>query len=303
MQRKTLKWATTTAVTAALLTGFINPANAGAAAIRHAAQVADEVQAATGTFDVIPASQTGHDADSAAIAKTDGSTVDVPKDPSNDVIVTTPTGEQIGIGIANGAIARDAITTASGTTVYTDVATGTTTTVQATSDGGVRQTIVIPNAAAPREYTVPIFVPNGYGLRANANGSIDLENAQTGDVLGGFATPWAKDASGTAIPTSYRIDGNTLIQTVEFDADAAFPVVADPWWNPLSWINPFKDKVLRVVARYGFNVARIATVANMSCAIAIVNSAYNASRKKFGVGDAISLGSTCGVALLTWLAA
>jgi hypothetical protein len=35
-------------------------------------------------------------------------------------------------------------------------------------------------------------------------------------VLGGFATPWAEDANGNYVPTSYRIAGNALIQSVEF---------------------------------------------------------------------------------------
>jgi hypothetical protein len=236
MRHKTRKWITTTAITTALTLSFISPANADTAAVAQANQAAAEVQAATGTADVIPAAQTSNDADSAAIAGTDGGTVDVPEDPSHDVTVTTPTGEQIGIGIANGDTAHDAKTTATGTTVYTDPATGTSTTVQATSDGGVRQAIVIPGATAPHEYTIPITAPNGYGLRANDDGTIDLQNPETGAILGGFATPWAKDANGNPVPTSYRIDGNTLIQTVEFDSNTAFPMVADPWWNPFSWV-------------------------------------------------------------------
>jgi hypothetical protein len=162
MRHKTRKWITTTAITTALTLSFISPANADTAAVAQANQAAAEVQAATGTADVIPAAQTSNDADSAAIAGTDGGTVDVPEDPSHDVTVTTPTGEQIGIGIANGDTAHDAKTTATGTTVYTDPATGTSTTVQATSDGGVRQAIVIPGATAPHEYTIPITAPNGY---------------------------------------------------------------------------------------------------------------------------------------------
>lgn len=44
--------------------------------------------------------------------------------------------------------------------------------------------------------------------------------------------PWAKEATGAAVPTSYTVEGNTLTQHVSFDADTAFPVVADPtWWQ------------------------------------------------------------------------
>ena len=111
MRNRTTKWATTPAVSAALALSPISPVNADAVPTTQVAKVATKVQAMAGTSGVVPASQTGHDADSAAIARVDGGTVDVPKDPSNDVTITTPTGEQIGIGIANGETAGDATTT------------------------------------------------------------------------------------------------------------------------------------------------------------------------------------------------
>jgi hypothetical protein len=39
--------------------------------------------------------------------------------------------------------------------------------------------------------------------------------------------PWALDATGKSLPTSYKVEGNTLVQTVD-TAGATFPVVADP---------------------------------------------------------------------------
>ena len=61
------------------------------------------------------------------------------------------------------------------------------------------------------------------------DGSVSLIGAG-GKWLGGIATPWAKDANGKSVPTSYSIDGNKLTQHVSFDSTTAFPVVADPWW-------------------------------------------------------------------------
>jgi hypothetical protein len=76
-------------------------------------------------------------------------------------------------------------------------------------------------------------------------------------------------------------------------------MVADPWWNPFSWV---KGKVLSIVARWGFDAARLATVTNVSCAIAIVNAAYAIYRKHIGMGTAASLVGTCGPAVIMWLA-
>ena len=53
-----------------------------------------------------------------------------------------------------------------------------------------------------------------------------------GNETAGIATPWALDAHGVAIPTSYTLDGTTLVQTIEH-AGAAYPVVADPLWIPV----------------------------------------------------------------------
>jgi hypothetical protein len=46
--------------------------------------------------------------------------------------------------------------------------------------------------------------------------------------VGGIEAPWARDADGRAVPTEYRIEGDSLVQTVRHQG-AAYPVVADPW--------------------------------------------------------------------------
>ncbi len=48
------------------------------------------------------------------------------------------------------------------------------------------------------------------------------------ELLTTFDPAWAKDANGAPVPTRYEIEGNTLVQVVDFTADTAFPVVADP---------------------------------------------------------------------------
>ena len=63
-----------------------------------------------------------------------------------------------------------------------------------------------------------------------ANGSFYIEDSK-GDIHGAIMAPWARDSSGTSLPTTYRWDRNTLIQKVDVPASASFPVVADPAWN------------------------------------------------------------------------
>lgn len=46
-------------------------------------------------------------------------------------------------------------------------------------------------------------------------------------IVGGLAAPWAVDATGSLLPTSFTVDGQTLTQHVDTNG-AVFPVVSDP---------------------------------------------------------------------------
>ena len=58
------------------------------------------------------------------------------------------------------------------------------------------------------------------------DGSVQLVDAD-GNEAGIIATPWALDATGAEIPTSFALDGSTLVQTVNHHG-ATYPVIADP---------------------------------------------------------------------------
>lgn len=49
-------------------------------------------------------------------------------------------------------------------------------------------------------------------------------------------TPWAVDADGTALPTSYTLEGTNLTQNID-TTNATYPITADPsWqWNGPAW--------------------------------------------------------------------
>src|SRR6218665_172358 len=53
-----------------------------------------------------------------------------------------------------------------------------------------------------------------------------------GDVLGTVFKPWAVDAAGNSVPTSYSWDNGALTQHVDLSVPGIeFPVVADPAWG------------------------------------------------------------------------
>jgi hypothetical protein len=86
---------------------------------------------------------------------------------------------------------------------------------------------VITGKAAPTSFQFLVSVDGDPAvLRLAETGGVDVLN-EAGTLVNTFAPPWAKDASGAAVATSYAVVGNILTQTVEHGG-AVYPVVADP---------------------------------------------------------------------------
>lgn len=99
----------------------------------------------------------------------------------------------------------------------------------------VRTMISIPNVDAPKEYSFDYNLPDGWSLIMGKDlGNSDIANDAVGIINeDGYAvavidSPWAIDAAGNALETTYRIDGSTLIQEIMFDQSTLFPILADP---------------------------------------------------------------------------
>lgn len=90
--------------------------------------------------------------------------------------------------------------------------------------------LVIESAEAATEYRFEDAVPAGYAAALESDGSVRFVDSD-GNEAGGIAAPWAFDADGNEVPTSYTLDGDTLVQVVEHQS-YAYPVLADPsWWE------------------------------------------------------------------------
>ena len=95
---------------------------------------------------------------------------------------------------------------------------------------GVRVLTAVSSSDAPRSYSYDLDVPVGTSLRNNALGFLLID--PNGSALGQLLAPWAKDANGADVPTSYSFSGNTLTQEVELDDPGiAYPVLVDPAWT------------------------------------------------------------------------
>ncbi|MGW0133632.1 DNRLRE domain-containing protein [Streptomyces sp. NPDC003299] len=179
---------------------------------------------------------TSSDASYASIAVTEENVVAVPWDGKNNAIdvqnVLMPNKLSIPEAGTRG-------TQVGGNVVYTS-AGAVDTVVQPTVDGGSRTLNILKNSTAPHDYETGFTIPAGMKAVTHDDGSVSLyaegddnaEQAPATDAAGFFDAPWAKDANGNDVPTSYQVVGNKLVQHVEFDANSAFPIVIDPsWWS------------------------------------------------------------------------
>lgn len=165
------------------------------------------------------------DADSAAVATSDGTTVDVPKDPRDGVSVTA-NGQAVSIALPDAADASNATRLSDGTVAYAGT-NGSANAVVPTSDG-VQMLTTIKNAKAPTRYTYRVSVPDGGKVQVTEDGRAVIADGD-GKVIGMVDVPWAKDANGTLVPTHYETDGATLTQVVDHTSDNyAYPITADP---------------------------------------------------------------------------
>lgn len=170
------------------------------------------VEQATGTGDLAP----------------DSARATAPTTATGLVTAAAGTSDQVSFTLpATGSV--NGVKSGQGTVTYPNAAAdGADLAVQPTDDG-IRALVTIKDADAPREYRFPLTLPQGATAEAQADGSVAV--VKDGGRLGAFSAPWAKDAVGKPVQTSYRIDGDTLVQTVAFNSDTSFPVVADPHYT------------------------------------------------------------------------
>lgn len=108
--------------------------------------------------------------------------------------------------------------------VYEEALPGVDVVAQAV-DGGVRQVFVLDSSASPTNISFTAGNANS-ALMPNSDGSVSVVTPE-GDEIAGINIPWAVDAHGLELPTTYSIQGATITQHVD-TAAAVFPVTADP---------------------------------------------------------------------------
>jgi hypothetical protein len=141
-------------------------------------------------------------------AKEQGSTVE-----SARPLTLTPTNDAL--GVAEQRSAETTVQTASNFGVVTGL----------NDQGNHASFIAIKDGAAPRDYSFNIDEAS-VQAQVQSDGSVMITDSR-GQLLNVITTPWAKDALGNNLPTSFTVNGTTITQHVD-TTGAVFPVVADP---------------------------------------------------------------------------
>jgi hypothetical protein len=177
-------------------------------------------------------STVAQDSDSAMLATTSGTSVDVAKNPSAATTTGAPGAPAVGITVGGGDRAKAATQISRSTVVYQGTDVDASTAVQAIVGGGLRFMTIISGPKAANEYRFALRLPLGARILPVSTGGLAVMTA-TGQAIEFIAPPWAKDANGRSLPAQYRIEGSTVVLRVNHQG-AAYPVVADPtgWYIP-----------------------------------------------------------------------
>ncbi|WP_228977024.1 hypothetical protein [Streptomyces sp. DH12] len=220
------------ALSAGVLIVTASPASADSVRSAGTGSSALVVEKATGVVDVTKPVVEGSFAAKAVTGAGEGSvTVIMPPTAEGRIEAKASSGDAVSLTLQGASESATAMTSESGTVVYKDVAHATDLAVQATSDGGVRTLVTLKDSTASQEQRFPLVLGDDVRLVDDGDGGYLLARQEVdgiGEVIATVDAPWAKDATGRPIDTSYRLEGNTLVQTVQTSEDTTFPVVADP---------------------------------------------------------------------------
>ena len=233
------------------------------------------VERITGTEDIAPLSKSdpshftrNNQQDCATDACTPNYALKVPKDPNQTITVNDVANprDSLAFRLPPVLLNAEVYKTSHGTIIYQDTRSNVDLAVQP-MEKGFRSLVIIKNHLAPNTYRFAVTPPPGSRLVSSldyfGNGydtkEVFVVNAD--NIITAVFTPaWAEDANGKSLVTDYSIEGNTLVQRVDFDHYSAFPIVADPTlWQVTKCVGAIAFEVGTTLVPAG-KIAKIAKI-------------------------------------------
>ncbi|MFF2296858.1 hypothetical protein ACSVHC_15200 [Arthrobacter sp. KNU-44] len=115
----------------------------------------------------------------------------------------------------------------------TTALSGATTTTYSTPHGS-QTLITVESDKSPRDYRFPLALSAGSTAKVEADGSVLIRDIE-GRVTSAIVAPWAFDAAGKPVPTTFRFEDGALVQRIDFNSSNAFPLTADPSVQWVPW--------------------------------------------------------------------
>jgi hypothetical protein len=209
-------------VTALLVTSTANAAYASEdVAAEEVAQLVQEVAPDQGDL-VTPASTSLEYVTDFASA---------PSDPAESVSIEGAGNGTLTVSLPTEVVVDDPVLADDGTVVYPAADGNVDVAVQFLEGDVVRLQTVIASRDSAHEFTYELG--GGYFVAEAADGSLwAYRFDQAGDIdLYAIGDAWARDASGAAVQTYYKVNGDELVQVVVPTEATQYPVVADPTWQ------------------------------------------------------------------------
>ncbi len=231
-----------------------------------------------------------------------GKSVDVkiPKSGGNSIILSDNVNDVISMELPGEVSSSKGMLTDNGTIVYTSKVEAVNVGVQFIQEhsGGIvfetlRTMVTIESPDAPKEYSFRYNLPAGYQIVTDRDYSekyatgeekeFYYDNGFCGEVyilnennviIETIDPAWAKDADGNAVKTHYKINGNELVQIIEFNDQTVFPVVADPTAHPTKTSKVYLTKTQVKDMAQMYTDKKSSTWWNVTGCISGVSSAY-----------------------------
>lgn len=165
--------------------------------------------------------------------------------------------------------------------------------------------IIVNDVLSQKEYCFEYDLPQGYRLvrdrdyrcgmdeaYVNCNSVFILDAA--GNIISVIDPSYALDANGDKINTHYRIEGNSLIQVIEFDSTSAFPIVAYSSDHPNKYTEMRFTKSQAIVMRNSYTGTPLASFISNGASVCTMVSGYLASSFNYAMLSSL-LGGLGGV--------
>lgn len=104
--------------------------------------------------------------------------------------------------------------------------------------------MVIGHRDSPETFAFDHELPDDWSFALDPSGSVLVVDSAD-HIAAEIAKPWALDASGAEIFTSYRVEGETLFLDVNHrEGGTVYPVVADPDYTIIAqWDDPAGNRI------------------------------------------------------------